>query len=273
MKNYYGILGVTNNASTTEIKDAYRKLSKKFHPDKNEGDKFFEEMFKSIQEAYSTLSDEQKRRDYDIRFKNFTNSSSNQEAAQEALRKEAERLKKEREQFTRQQTEFSNNYERERFKSQHHDNYKVYEAVKKDVSTVGAKFFRFLKKVFKVFLFLAVPSLIVVGILAYLDYQRSEENRKIYELKEQEIAVQNEKYQEERRKEHEQFVNEIKTGKYALYEKYFNTEVLQINTIYEGIMIKRLATLGLSDDDTYILMKKCIKNPYLFLKFKLDVEK
>jgi|GEM_PF-3493277 len=273
MKNYYGILGVTNNASTTEIKDAYRKLSKKFHPDKNEGDKFFEEMFKSIQEAYSTLSDEQKRRDYDIRFKNFTNSSSYQEAAQETLRKEAERLKKEREQFTRQQAEFSNNYERERFKSQHHDNYKVYEAVKKDVSTVGAKFFRFLKKVFKVFLFLAVPSLIVVGILAYLDYQRSEENRKIYELQQQEMVVHNEKLQKERKKEHEQFVNEIKTGKYALYEMYFNTEVLQINTIEEGIMRRKLGYIGLSDEDAYFLMKKCRKNLYLLLKFKRDVDK
>ena len=160
-----------------------------------------------------------------------------------------------------------------RFKSQHHDNYKVYEAVKKDVSTVGAKFFRFLKKVFKVFLFLAVPSLIVVGILAYLDYQRSEENRKIYELQQQKMAVENEKLQKERKKGHEQFVNEIKTGKYALYEMYFNTEVLQIDTFNERIMMRKLDYIGLSGEDAYFLMKKCRKNPYLLLKFKRDVEK
>jgi curved DNA-binding protein CbpA len=67
-KDYYYILGITPNASKDEIKKAYRKLSTKFHPDKNDGDKFFEERFKDINEAYETLIDDAKRKMYDTRF-------------------------------------------------------------------------------------------------------------------------------------------------------------------------------------------------------------
>lgn len=65
VKDYYYILGVSKTASTEEIKKAFRKLSLKFHPDKNEGDSFFEERFKEINEAYGILSDQKKRADYD----------------------------------------------------------------------------------------------------------------------------------------------------------------------------------------------------------------
>ena len=65
IRNFYEILGIKENASITEIKTAYRKLSKKFHPDVNEGDKFFEERFKEINEAYETLSDQKKKINYD----------------------------------------------------------------------------------------------------------------------------------------------------------------------------------------------------------------
>jgi molecular chaperone DnaJ len=62
MKNYYNILGVSETASQDEIKKAYRKLSKQYHPDVNpEG----EEMFKDVSEAYDNLGDENKRRQYD----------------------------------------------------------------------------------------------------------------------------------------------------------------------------------------------------------------
>jgi len=67
-KDYYYILGLASNASKDEIKKAYRKLSTKFHPDKNDGDKFFEERFKDINEAYETLVDDAKRKVYDSRF-------------------------------------------------------------------------------------------------------------------------------------------------------------------------------------------------------------
>jgi curved DNA-binding protein CbpA len=65
MTNYYKVLGVQNFASSNEIKTAYRKLSKKFHPDLNQGDKFFEERFKEIQSAYESLNDSNKRKRLD----------------------------------------------------------------------------------------------------------------------------------------------------------------------------------------------------------------
>ena len=65
MKNYYYFLGVAENASDEDIKKAYRKLSLKYHPDKNPGDEFFENRFRDIQEAYEMLNDKEKRRMYD----------------------------------------------------------------------------------------------------------------------------------------------------------------------------------------------------------------
>ena len=65
MKNYYQILGVSEDASEDEIKRAYRRLAKKYHPDKNPGDKNAEEQFKLVNEAYSVLSDKNKRQQYD----------------------------------------------------------------------------------------------------------------------------------------------------------------------------------------------------------------
>jgi len=62
---YYEILQVSKDATTAEIKKAYRKLALKYHPDKNPGDKEAEEKFKLINEAYAVLSDEEKRAVYD----------------------------------------------------------------------------------------------------------------------------------------------------------------------------------------------------------------
>lgn len=64
-KDYYKILGVDRKTSTAEIKKAYRKLARKYHPDLNPGDKTAEAKFKEIQEAYSVLSNPQKRKQYD----------------------------------------------------------------------------------------------------------------------------------------------------------------------------------------------------------------
>lgn len=68
MKDYYYILGVKHESNFNEIRAAYRKLSIKFHPDKNDGDDFFSERFKEINEAYEVLSDRIKRISYDKAF-------------------------------------------------------------------------------------------------------------------------------------------------------------------------------------------------------------
>src|SRR5256885_3648280 len=64
-KDYYDILGVKKTATDEEIKKAYRNLAKKYHPDKNKGNKEAENKFKEISEAYAVLSDKEKREQYD----------------------------------------------------------------------------------------------------------------------------------------------------------------------------------------------------------------
>ena len=75
MENYYNILNVSNNADEDQIKQAYRALAMKYHPDKNQGNKIAEEKFKRISEAYSVLSDPQKRREYDFTMSSPFSSS------------------------------------------------------------------------------------------------------------------------------------------------------------------------------------------------------
>src|SRR5437763_14085068 len=63
--DYYKILGVGKNATDDEIRKAYRRLARKYHPDRNSGDKQAEERFKEISQAHDVLSDSEKRKAYD----------------------------------------------------------------------------------------------------------------------------------------------------------------------------------------------------------------
>ena len=65
MKDYYYFLGIPQNASAEDIKKAYRKLSLKYHPDKNDNDEYFSDRFKEVREAYETLTDPQRKKIYD----------------------------------------------------------------------------------------------------------------------------------------------------------------------------------------------------------------
>jgi curved DNA-binding protein len=65
IRNYYELLGVKRDASADEIKQSFRRLARKYHPDLNPGDKTAEDKFKSISEAYEILSDRSKRSQYD----------------------------------------------------------------------------------------------------------------------------------------------------------------------------------------------------------------
>lgn len=64
-RDYYEVLGVSRNADDAQIKKAYRKLAKKYHPDTNAGDAAAEQKFKEVTEAYTVLSDKEKRKMYD----------------------------------------------------------------------------------------------------------------------------------------------------------------------------------------------------------------
>lgn len=97
MKNYYQILGLDSNASKVDIKKAYRTYATKFHPDKQNGDKFFEERFKEILEAYEILSDDSKRANYDAN-RTCNNSKGASTNNRQSYSKSESDLNREREQ-------------------------------------------------------------------------------------------------------------------------------------------------------------------------------
>ena len=75
--DYYSVLGIEKHAAQHEIKAAYRKLALQYHPDRNGGDHGAAEKMKAINEAYAVLSNEEKRREYDLLQKQFGSSAHN----------------------------------------------------------------------------------------------------------------------------------------------------------------------------------------------------
>lgn len=82
-KNLYQILGVAKDATMDQIKSSYRKLAKKYHPDVHPGDEECEKKFQEITEAYSILSDENKRKKYDAGFSDAQNAQENRQETHE----------------------------------------------------------------------------------------------------------------------------------------------------------------------------------------------
>ena len=73
--NYYEILGVAMDATEIQIKKAYRLNAIKFHPDKHFGDEYFAQKFLEVKEAYDTLIDENKRKEYDLMYQTYFQSA------------------------------------------------------------------------------------------------------------------------------------------------------------------------------------------------------
>lgn len=105
MKDYYQILNLDRKANLEEIKKAYRLYASKFHPDKHQGDKFFEEKFKEILEAYEILSNQDKRNIYDRQL--FGNQSKNDQNFEQNTQKE-ERTNNYQENEPKSQTKATN---------------------------------------------------------------------------------------------------------------------------------------------------------------------
>lgn len=99
MTNYYKILGVADFSSQEEIKKAFRKLSKKFHPDVNDGDEFFANKFRELKEAYDFLTDDSKRASLD----SFLRGGSSHQSTQNNTYKEDKNRQKAQEEFRRKQ--------------------------------------------------------------------------------------------------------------------------------------------------------------------------
>ena len=74
MKNYYNVLGISDNATGKDVNEAFKKLAVKFHPDKNAGDPYYAHWFKEINEAKQVLSDKDERAEYDFKLGNYEDS-------------------------------------------------------------------------------------------------------------------------------------------------------------------------------------------------------
>ena len=117
MKDYYYILGVKSNATSSAIRDAYRKLSLRFHPDVTGGDKFLEERFKDICEAYENLSDDDKRKVYHAQLLRFNQSKSGNSNTDFEAQKREEEFERKKRAFEEERANFEKDKREQTFKN------------------------------------------------------------------------------------------------------------------------------------------------------------
>lgn len=138
MKNYYEILGVSKDATTTEIKKAYRKLAKEYHPDLHLGDEGitkeqldeYEKILKEINEAYETLSDDSKRRKYNFEY---AEAVAAEKRRQEEIRQRREQRRQQRAEQARRTQEAAQQAEEERRRYQRQNSkYKASKRIAED---------------------------------------------------------------------------------------------------------------------------------------------
>ncbi|MDC9723475.1 MAG: DnaJ domain-containing protein [Urechidicola sp.] len=160
IKNHYQILGINRNAESKEIKQAYKKLAVKFHPDKNNGDKYFEERFKEIQESYEVLINTQKKTEYDRVYDSFYSNKQKENYNQS--------------QSTYKNTSYSNYKETERKQEQK----KKEEAEKSRVSNIKKNTELAFED--KAWIFLANFTIIgsIVGLFMFVKYRAEGYNKK-----------------------------------------------------------------------------------------------
>jgi curved DNA-binding protein CbpA len=118
LSTLYEILGLSKSATPDQIKSAYRKLAKIYHPDKNHGNKDAEEKFKSIKDAYDILSDVVKKKKYDLSIESKNNihkNSNKQKNYTEFTQEELKRRRYYQEYYTK---EYNKHKEKEAFKEQ-----------------------------------------------------------------------------------------------------------------------------------------------------------
>lgn len=169
MKDYYKSLELNFGATTTDIKSAYRRLAKKYHPDLHFGNKIFEDKFKEINEAYSILIDKEKKNIYDINYqKNYNrqNTSSNSNNSSDNSKKEEPKKEPKSEPKTEPK-----NTTKEKPKTMTNDFSNIFNIIYKN----------------KLYRYLGILALIIISIYIYKKdeiskYYEEQEKKEKYEL-------------------------------------------------------------------------------------------
>lgn len=165
MKDYYKSLELSFGATSSDIKTAYRRLAKKHHPDLHFGNKLFEEKFKEINEAYSILTDKEKKNIYDINYqKNYYRHNTSNNSRNSANNSEKKEQKKESKSESKSTT-------KEKHKNMINDFSIIFNTINKN----------------KLYRYIGILTIIIVSIYIYkkddiTKYYEEQEKKEKYEL-------------------------------------------------------------------------------------------